>query len=193
MYCMLQLDIQILPRKARQEQLYKSKNPTTGFKPSCLLEVSKGGGKICKMIRALLLSSSARCSLVSMAPTSQVLRPTSYGKWVGGPMSLKQGNFSFRARTAHNWLRMGEYGTYLEFCRSHEAPKHCQTLDSPTQSCARAHFRSPPGRPQVAPRSPPVDCHCNEIWIHCLKEISDRNAMAIKLGANWGQTGGNLK
>ena len=75
---------------------------------------------------------------------SQVLRPTSYGKWVGGPMSLKQGNFSFRARTAHNWLRMGEYGTYLEFCRSEEAPRHCQTSDSPTQSCARAHFRSPP-------------------------------------------------
>ena len=127
-----------------------------------------------------------------MQPPSQVLRPTSYGKWVGGPMSLKQGNFSFRARTAHNWLRMGEYGTYLEFCRSHEAPKHCQTLDSPTQSCARAHFRSPPGRPQVAPRSPPgrpqFDCHCNEIWIHCLKEISDRNAVQ----SNWGQTGGNM-
>ena len=97
-------------------------------------------------------------------------------------MSLKQGNFSFCARTAHNWLRMGKYGTYLEFCRSHEAPKHCQTLDSPTQSCARAHFRSPPGRPQF-------DCHCNEIWIHCLKEISDRNAVQ----SNWGQTGGNLK
>ena len=94
--------------------------------------------------------------VLDKAPPSQVLRPTSYGKWVGGPMSLKQGNFSFRARTAHNWLRMGEYGTYLEFCRSEEAPRHCQTSDSPTQSCARAHFRSPPGRPQVAPRSPPV-------------------------------------
>ena len=87
-----------------------------------------------------------RASLIS-----QVLRPTSYGKWVGGPMSLKQGNFSFRARTAHNWLRMGEYGTYLEFCRSEEAPRHCQTSDSPTQSCARAHFRLPPVSPQLAP------------------------------------------
>ena len=52
------------------------------------------------------------------------------------------------------------------------------------------------GRPQVAPKSPPgrpqFDCHCNEIWIHCLKEISDRNTVAIKLGANWGQTGGKL-
>ena len=100
----------------------------------------------------------------------------------GRPMSLKAGNFSLQARTAQNRLRMGKYGTYLEFCRSHEAPKHCQTLDSPTQSCARAHFRSPPGRPQFG-------CHCNEIWIHCLKEISDRNAVQ----SNWGQTGGNLK
>ena len=129
------------------------------------------------------IPSSSICS-------SQVLRPTSYGKWVGGPMSLKQGNFSFRARTAHNWLRMGEYGTYLEFCRSEEAPRHCQTSDSPTQSCARAHFRSPPGRPQVAPRSPPV-------WLHCISVTDFFQtvnpyfiAMAIKLGANWGLTGG---
>ena len=67
---------------------------------------------------------------------SQVLRPTSYGKWVGGPMSLKQGNFSFRARTAQNWLRMGKYGIYLELNRSEEAPEHCQTLDSLIQCCA---------------------------------------------------------
>ena len=39
------------------------------------------------------------------------------------------------------------------------------------------------GRPQVAPKSPPV----SEMWIHCLKEISDGNAVAIKLGATWGQ------
>ena len=114
---------------------------------------------------------------------SQVLRPTSYGKWVGGPMSLKQGNFSFRARTAHNWLRMGEYGTYLEFCRSHEAPKHCQTLDSPTQSCARAHFRSPPGRPQF-------DCHCISVTDFFQAVNPYFITMAIKLGANWGLTGG---
>ena len=38
-------------------------------------------------------------------------------------MSLKAGNFSFQARIAQNRLRMGKYGTYLEFCRSHEAPK----------------------------------------------------------------------
>ena len=79
---------------------------------------------------------------------SQVLRPTSYGKWVGGPMSLKQGNFSFRARTAQNWLRMGKYGTYLEFNRSQEAPKHCPTFDSLIQCCDGAHFRLPPVCPQ---------------------------------------------
>ena len=82
---------------------------------------------------------------------SQVLRPTSYGKWVGRPMYLKRGNFSFQARTAQNQLRMGKYGTYLEFNRSQEAPKHCPTFDSLTQSCAIAHFRQPPGSPQVAP------------------------------------------
>ena len=89
---------------------------------------------------------------------SQVLRPTSYGKWVGGPMSLKQGNFSFRARTAQNWLRMGKYGTYLECNTSQEAPKHCPTLDSPTQCFASAHFRSPPVRLQFASdfAAPPI-------------------------------------
>ena len=66
-------------------------------------------------------------------------------------MSLKLGNFSFRARTAQNWPRMGKYGTYLEFNRSQEAPKHCPTFDSLTQSCARAHFRLPPVCPQFAP------------------------------------------
>ena len=71
----------------------------------------------------------------------QVPRPTSYGKWDGGPMSLKAGNFPFRACTAQNWLRMGKYGTYLEFCRSLEAPKHCQTFDSFTQFWTRAHLR----------------------------------------------------
>ena len=35
-------------------------------------------------------------------------------------MSLKQGNFSFRARTAQNWLWMGKYGTYLELNTSQE-------------------------------------------------------------------------
>ena len=112
---------------------------------------------------------------------SQVLRPTSYGKWVGGPMSLKQGNFSFRARTAHNWLRMGEYGTYLEFCRSHEAPKHWQTLDSPTQSCARAHFRSPPSRPQF-------DCTAFLSLIF----FQTVNPYFIAMAINWGRTGGEL-
>ena len=141
--------------------------------------------------RACLNSCFMPLSL-SQCATRQVPRLTSYFLWKSGgrPMSLKVGNFSLQARTAQNRLRMGKYGTYLEFCRSHEAPKHCQTLDSPTQSCARAHFRSPPGRPQVAPRSPPgrpqFDCHCNEIWIHCLKEISDRNAVQ----SNWGLTGG---
>ena len=33
------------------------------------------------------------CSPGSYIQSSQVLRPTSYGKWVGGPMSLKVGNF----------------------------------------------------------------------------------------------------
>ena len=95
-------------------------------------------------------------------------------------MSLKAGNFSLQARTAQNWLRMGKYGTYLELNRSEEAPEHCQTLDSLIQCCAWAHFRLPPCCRQF-------DCHCNEIWIHCLKEISDGNAMAIKLVATWWQ------
>ena len=49
-------------------------------------------------------------------------------------MSLKVGNFSLQARTAQNRLRMGKYGTYLEFCRSHEAPKHCQLTSIRSQA-----------------------------------------------------------
>ena len=82
---------------------------------------------------------------ISLSSFSQVLRPTSYGKWVGGPMSLKGGNFSFQARTDQNQPRMDKYGTYLDFNASQGAPKHCPTLDSLTQCFARAHFRSPPG------------------------------------------------
>ena len=74
----------------------------------------------------------------------------------GRPMSFKGGNFSFRALTVQNWLRMGKYGTYLEFNTSQEAPKHCPTLDSPTQCFASAHFRSPPVRLQFASSSPPI-------------------------------------
>ena len=84
-------------------------------------------------------------SVRSPKTPSQVLRPTSYGKWVGGPMSLKGGNFSFQARTDQNQPRMDKYGTYLDFNASQGAPKHCPTLDSLTQCFARAHFRSPPG------------------------------------------------
>ena len=73
-------------------------------------------------------------------------------------MSFKGGNFSFRALTVQNWLRMGKYGTYLEFNTSQEAPKHCPTLDSPTQCFASAHFRSPPVRLQFASdfAAPPI-------------------------------------
>ena len=92
----------------------------------------------------------------SLPTSSQVLRPTSYGKWVGRPMYLKRGNFSFQARTAQNQLRMGKYGTYLEFSRSQEAPKHCPTFDSLIQCCAIAHFRLPPVCPRFAPSLPPV-------------------------------------
>ena len=80
-------------------------------------------------------------------------------------MSLKLGNFCFWARTALNWLRMGKYGTYLEFYRSQEAPKHCPTFDSLTQSCARAHFRLPPVCPRFAPSLPPV---CPQFDWHCI-------------------------
>ena len=86
---------------------------------------------------------------------SQVLRPTSYGKWVGGPMSLKGGNFSFQARTDQNQPRMDKYGTYLDFNASQGAPKHCPTLDSLTQCFASAHFRSPPGA-SGSLREPPI-------------------------------------
>ena len=106
----------------------------------------------------------ARRTSLSTQRASQVLRPTSYGKWVGRPMYLKRGNFSFQARTAQNQLRMGKYGTYLEFNRSQEAPKHCPTFDSLIQCCAIAHFRLPPVCPRFAPSLPPVcpqfDCHC---------------------------------
>ena len=91
-------------------------------------------------------------------------------------MSLKQGNFSFRARTAQNWLRMGKYGTYLEFNTSQEAPKHCPTFDSPTQCFASAHFRSPPVRLQFASSSPPVRlrfrCASNFVCPHIPSLIS---------------------
>ena len=84
----------------------------------------------------------------------------------GRPMSLKAGNFYLQARTAQNQLRMGKYGTYLEFYRSQEAPKHCPTFDSLTQSCARAHFSLPPVCPRFAPSLPPVcpqfDCTAND-------------------------------
>ena len=51
---------------------------------------------------------------------------------------------------------MGKYGTYLEFNRSQEAPKHCPTFDSLIQCCAIAHFRLPPVCPRFAPSLPPV-------------------------------------
>ena len=104
-------------------------------------------------------------------------------------MSFKGGNFSFRALTVQNWLRMGKYGTYLEFNTSQEAPKHCPTLDSPTQCFASAHFRSPPVRLQFASSSPPISLRlqfrCASIFRHWflssietifLKHISPRQS-----------------
>ena len=90
-------------------------------------------------------------------------------------MSLKVGNFSFQAHTAQNWLRMGKYGIYLEFNRSQEAPKHCQTFDSLTQYCAGVHFRSPP--------------------VLSIKDFfKERSIVAGKaLAAHWRRTGGDLK
>ena len=83
-------------------------------------------------------------------------------------MSLKQGNFSFRARTAQNWLRMGKYGTYLELNASQEAPKHCPTLDSLTQCFASAHLRSPPVRLRLRLQfgSPPIWFASNSVCHH---------------------------
>ena len=103
---------------------------------------------------SFLQSFKNRSSLVRLV-ASQVLRPTSYGKWVGGPMSLKGGNFSFQARTDQNQPRMDKYGTYLDFNASQGAPKHCPTLDSLTQCFASAHFRSPPGA-SGSLREPPI-------------------------------------
>ena len=122
-------------------------------------------------------------------------------------MSLKLGNFSFRARTAQNWLRMGKYGTYLEFNRSQEAPKHCPTFDSLTQSCARAHFRLPPVCPRFAPSLPPVcpqfDWHCISVtdFFQTVNPYFWNNSLGYHqwgqlggyLGATWGLPGGYLK
>ena len=104
------------------------------------------------------------------------------------------GNVSLQARTAHNLLRMGKYGTYLELNRSEEAPEHCQTLDSLIQCCAWAHFRLPPCCRHVAAMLPPVWLPFPSLisfrqWIHMSET---RNAVAIKLTATWWQHGGNM-
>ena len=80
-------------------------NPRLGSELSC----TRG-------LYVLLLPREDRHTLLQSIQVrpSQVLRPTFFGKWVGEPMSLKQGNFSFRARTAHNWLRMGKYGFFFK-------------------------------------------------------------------------------
>ena len=114
-------------------------------------------------------------------------------------MSLKVGNFSLQARTAQNRLRMGKYGTYLEFNTSQEAPKHCPTLDSPTQCFASAHFRSPPVRLQFASdfAAPPISLRLQfgEKSIPIWREISDGIWWQTKLEGlrNWRRTGGDLK
>ena len=88
-----------------------------------------------------VVESGWKCPRCYIHP-SQGPQPTPTGD--GRPMSLKAGNFSLQARTAQNWLRMGKYGTYLEWSWSQEAPEHCQTFDSLTQCYAGAHFRLPP-------------------------------------------------
>ena len=97
-----------------------------------------------------VVESGWKCPRCYIHP-SQGPQPTPTGD--GRPMSLKAGNFSLQARTAQNWLRMGKYGTYLEWSWSQEAPEHCQTSDSLTQCYAGAHFRLPPLRRQFV-------CHC---------------------------------
>ena len=71
--------------------------------------------------------------------------------WKSGerPMSLKAGNFYLQARTSQNQLKMGKYGTYLEFNRSQEhylQPAKCtfvpfEILQLHTGDIVRGHFK----------------------------------------------------
>ena len=69
-------------------------------------------------------------------------------------MSLKAGNFSFRACTAQNWSRMGKYGTNLEPHRSQEAPCTAQPSIHPPSSELELILASR----QCAASAPPVRC-----------------------------------
>ena len=66
------------------------------------------------LVHASLVVRPRRRGRVVWLPDQGGEHSAVYRRWVGGPMSLKGGNFSFQARTAQNRLRMGKYGTYLE-------------------------------------------------------------------------------
>ena len=108
------------------------------------------------------------------------LSPThSHRRWVGGPLSLKAGNFSFQARTALNYLWMGKFGTNLESGGSQEAPCTAQSSVHPLIAVLELILlslqvaSSQPPQPPVSLhslRQPPVQfCHSISCLISCLK------------------------
>ena len=82
----------------------------------------------------------------------QVPRPTSFGKWGGGPMVLKVGNFSSQACTDQNSCGIGNCGTDLDFRTSQLAPCIAELRFHPPSAELELNLSRPP----CAPRAPPV-------------------------------------
>merc|ERR1711894_142350 len=86
----------------------------------------------------------------------QVPRPTSFGKWGGGPMVLKVGNFSSQACTDQNSCGIGNSGTDLAFRTSQLAPCIAELRFHPPSAELELNLSRPP----CAPRAPPVRPRC---------------------------------
>lgn len=67
----------------------------------------------------VLMTPESGAQTICLVMTRQVPRPASYGKCDGGQTQLV-------IFFAGSWMR--KYGTYLEFSRSHEAPKALPNL-----------------------------------------------------------------
>ena len=125
--------------------------------------------------------------------TRQVPRPTSFGKWGGGPMVLKVGNFSSQACTDQNSCGIGNCGTDLDFRTSQLAPCIAELRFHPPSAELELNLsrppcapRAPPVRPPCAPGAPPVRPRPSislQHWNH----ICHRSELI--LGAHWVRTG----
>ena len=102
--------------------------------------------------RIYFLNVKGSVVLSSKATLRQVPRPTSFGKWGGGPMVLKVGNFSSQACTDQNSCGIGNCGTDLDFRTSHLAPCIAELRFHPPSAELELNL----SRPQCAPGAPPV-------------------------------------